>query len=41
MIIFRPSETTQTVTIIPRYGSDLVTLKIRNESKATEETFEE
>lgn len=40
MIIFRPSEETQTVTIIPRYEAGLVTLKIRDESKATEETFE-
>jgi 2-keto-4-pentenoate hydratase len=39
MIIFRPSEETQTVTIIPRYEADLVTLKLRDESKATEETF--
>ena len=41
MIIFRPSEETQTVTIIPRYEAGLVTLKIRDESKATEETFED
>ena len=41
MIIFRPSEETQTVTIIPRYEADLVTLKLRDESKATEETFED
>jgi hypothetical protein len=41
MIILRPSETTQTMTIIPRYEVDLVTLIIRNESKATEETFED
>ncbi len=39
MIIFRPSEATQTVTIIPRYEVSSVTLKIRDESKATEETF--
>ena len=39
MIIFRPSEETQTATIIPRYEADLVTLKLRDESKATEETF--
>ena len=41
MIIFRPSEETQTVTIIPRYEAGLVTLKIRDESKATEETFDD
>lgn len=41
MIIFRPSQETQTVTIIPRYEAGLVTLKIRDESKATEETFED
>ena len=41
MIIFRPSEETQTVTIIPRYKAGLVTLKIRDESKATEETFDD
>jgi hypothetical protein len=41
MIIFRPSEKTQTVTIIPRYDVNLVTLKIRDESKATEETFDD
>tara|TARA_R110000868_G_scaffold8456_1_gene43850 strand:- start:32 stop:322 length:291 start_codon:yes stop_codon:yes gene_type:complete len=41
MIIFRPSEETQTVTIIPRYEADLVTLKLRDESKATDETFED
>ena len=40
MIIFKPSEEIQTVTIIPRYEAGLVTLKIRDESKATEETFE-
>ena len=41
MIIFRPSEETQTATIIPRYEADLVTLKLRDESKATDETFED
>lgn len=41
MIILRPSNETHTITIIPRYEVDLVTLVIRNESKATTETHED
>jgi hypothetical protein len=39
MTILRPSESTQTITIIPRYDVDNITLKLRDESKATVETF--
>lgn len=39
MIIFRPSETEQSITIIPRYEVETVTVKLRNEGKATDETF--
>lgn len=39
MIIFRPENQTQTLTVIPRYNSDLVAVRLRNESKASEENF--
>ena len=40
MTILRPSETTQSVTIIPRYDVTTISVNLRNESKATGETFE-
>ena len=40
MTIFRPADATQTVTIIPRYDVATISVKLRNESKATAETFE-
>lgn len=40
MTILRPAETTQTITIIPRYDVASISVKLRNESQATAETFE-
>ena len=41
MIIFKPENQTQTITVIPRYNAELVDINLRNESKATSELFEE